>query len=508
MKAHSMHALSLSASSVTPRGFIRSSLFTVLMSSALLHPALLNAEEILPVTDEPVLLETELSGDMKAGESSVPEALPLEDLRKFTDIFGKIKNDYVEEIDDATLLKYAIRGMLSGLDPHSAYLEPSAFSDLQENTSGTFGGVGIEVGMENGFVKVIAPIDDTPAQKGGIMAGDLIIKLDETPVKGMSLDQAVDRMRGEAGTDITLTLVRVGEREPVKITLTRAIIQVTSIKTLPLDNKYGYIRITQFQAQTGSDFAKGLEKLKAETSPLSGIIIDLRNNPGGVLLAAVDVADQLIDDGLIVYTKGRSQASEISYSAKPGDSAKDIPIIVLVDGGSASASEILAGALQDHNRAVIMGTQSFGKGSVQNVMAIDEEYGLKLTTARYYTPNGRSIQAQGIVPDIEVNRAKLSDEKQTMMFKEADLAGHLSNGNTESSQNEENNKSNENDSSEEAKQKQMLAKDFQLQEAINLLKALDILKYKEKQGSGKNQTDSELVEQEVSETPSKGSSAD
>ena len=445
---------------------------------------------------------------MKTGESSVPEALPLEDLRKFTDIFGKIKNDYVEEIDDATLLKYAIRGMLSGLDPHSAYLEPSAFSDLQENTSGTFGGVGIEVGMENGFVKVIAPIDDTPAQKGGIMAGDLIIKLDETPVKGMSLDQAVDRMRGEAGTDITLTIVRVGEREPVKITLTRAIIQVTSIKTLPLDDKYGYIRITQFQAQTGSDFAKGLEKLKAETSPLSGIIIDLRNNPGGVLLAAVDVADQLIDEGLIVYTKGRSQASEISYSAKPGDSAEDIPIIVLVDGGSASASEILAGALQDHNRAVIMGTQSFGKGSVQNVMAIDEEYGLKLTTARYYTPNGRSIQAQGIVPDIEVNRAKLSDEKQSMMFKEADLAGHLSNGNTESSQSEGNTTSKDDESSEEAKQKQMLAKDFQLQEAINLLKALDILKYKEKQGSIKSQTDDKLAEQVRSDTPTKDSSAD
>jgi len=499
MKANSTHALSNSASPASHRGLFRSSVFTVLMSSALLQPALLMAEEILPAPAEPILLETELTSDTAPLDNSIPEALPLEDLRKFTDIFGKIKNDYVEEIDDATLLKYAIRGMLSGLDPHSAYLEPSAFSDLQENTSGSFGGVGIEVGMENGFVKVIAPIDDTPAQKGGILAGDLIIKLDEKPVKGMSLDQAVDTMRGKAGTDITLTIVRAGEREPIEITLTRAIIQVTSIKTLPLDEKYGYIRITQFQAQTGSDFAKGLEKLKAETSPLSGIIIDLRNNPGGVLLAAVDVADQLIDEGLIVYTQGRSKASEISYSAQKGDSAKDIPIIVLIDGGSASASEILAGALQDHNRAVIMGTQSFGKGSVQNVMAIDEEYGLKLTTARYYTPNGRSIQAQGIVPDIEVNRAKLSDEKQSKMFKEADLTGHLSNGNTDSEQSDGGKKSSEDDSSEEAKQMQMLAKDFQLQEALNLLKALDILKYKEKQRAEEIPADAKQNEQQAAE---------
>lgn len=414
-----------------------------------------------------------------------PELLPLDDLRKFTDIFGRIKNEYVEEIDDSTLLKYAIRGMLSGLDPHSAYLEPSAFSDLQENTSGTFGGVGIEVGMENGFVKVIAPIDDTPAQKGGIMSGDLIIKLDDTPVKGMSLDQAVDLMRGEAGTDITLTIVRVGEREPMAIKLTRSIIQVTSIKSLTLDEKYGYIRITQFQAQTGNDFSKALEKLQEEADPLSGIIIDLRNNPGGVLLSAVDVADQLIDEGLIVYTKGRSKSAEISYSAKKGDKAKDIPIIVLIDGGSASASEILAGALQDHNRAVVMGTQSFGKGSVQNVMAIDAEYGLKLTTARYFTPNGRSIQAQGIVPDIEVNRAKLSDEKQTSTFKESDLAGHLSNVSENDDKTSNKSKTKKPDNEEE-KQKQLLAKDFQLQEALNLLKALDILKYKDARAAAKN----------------------
>ncbi|MFT6028499.1 MAG: carboxyl-terminal processing protease [Oleiphilaceae bacterium] len=464
MKFKAPTLFSLHAPKSNYKKIFRNSLISSLLASCLFQTNFLYAEEAIP---------------MAAPTNDIPEieALPLDDLRKFTDIFGKIKNDYVEEIDDATLLKYAIRGMLSGLDPHSAYLEPSAFSDLQEHTSGTFGGVGIEVGMENGFIKVIAPIDDTPAQKGGIEAGDLIIKLDETPVKGMSLGQAVEKMRGEAGTDITLTVVRVGEREPLAIKLNRAIIQVTSIKTLPIDNKYGYIRITQFQAQTGTDFAKGLEKLKEQTESLSGLIIDLRNNPGGVLLASVDVADQLIDEGLIVYTEGRSKAAQVEYKAKKGDDAENIPIIVLIDGGSASASEILAGALQDHNRAVIMGTQSFGKGSVQNVIALDSEYGLKLTTARYFTPSGRSIQAQGITPDIEVNRAKLSDEKQSNMFKEADLDGHLSNGNTKSDVNKSEN--NETDETEINKQKQMLAKDFQLQEALSLLKAIDILKIKE-----------------------------
>ncbi|MFT6266352.1 MAG: carboxyl-terminal processing protease [Oleiphilaceae bacterium] len=431
-------------------------LLSSFLFSALLSPsALSDNSETSPKATTPIV------------DDSLP--LPLDELRKFTDIFGKIKKDYVEEIDDATLLKYAIRGMLSGLDPHSAYLEPSAFSDLRENTSGSFGGLGIEVGMENGFVKVIAPIDDTPAQKGGIEAGDLIIKLDEKLVKGMSLNQAVENMRGEMGTKITLTIVRSGVRDPIRIDLIRDTIKVTSIKTLPLDGRYGYIRITQFQVQTGEDFAKGLEKLNSETDPLSGLIIDLRNNPGGVLQASVQVADQLLNEGLIVYTQGRSSTAELSFSATPGDSTNGIPIIVLIDGGSASASEILAGALQDHNRAVIMGTQSFGKGSVQNVLALDETHGLKLTTARYYTPNGRSIQAQGIVPDIEVNRAKLSDEKQGAFFRESDLTGHLSN---------DDNKEPEEESvidSEEDKRRSMLERDFQLQEALNLLKALDII---------------------------------
>ena len=453
---------------------MKTSTLISLILSSLLFSAISSAET--------TPTETDAGTTTSQNEASLPVAppqplpLPLNDLRKFSDIFGKIKQDYVEEIDDTTLLNYAIRGMLSGLDPHSAYLEPSAFTDLRENTSGTFGGLGIEVGMENGFVKVIAPIDDTPAQKGGVEAGDLIIQLDDSPVKGLSLNQAVEKMRGEIGTPIVLTIVRAGEREPLKLTLTRDVIQVTSVKTVELGDSYGYIRITQFQAQTGSDFEKGLNTLKDNMASLTGLIIDLRNNPGGVLKASVNVADQLIEEGLIVYTEGRAKVAQLSFSATPGDSTNGMPIIVLIDGGSASASEILAGALQDHDRAVIMGTQSFGKGSVQNVLSLGEDYGLKITTARYFTPNGRSIQAQGITPDIEVNRAKLSDEKQRKTFREADLTGHLSNNTLDASNENENENEDEDVDTEEARKRAMLEKDFQLQEALNLLKAIDILK--------------------------------
>lgn len=477
----------------------------LLLASSLAFSACLQAEQPAPAiapsdaieTQIPIAPEPESAVPLSADQAApvVPEAatsseitaLPLEELRKFANVFGTIKNEYVEPIDDTTLLNYAIQGMLSGLDPHSAYLDPKQFSELQESTSGAFGGLGIEVGMENGFVKVIAPIDDTPAQKGGIQAGDLIIRLDETPVKGLSLSEAVDMMRGEPGTKIMLTVVREGEREPMEIELERAVIKVNSIKTLPLDDKYGYIRITQFQKQTGEDFAKGIEKLKSQISNFSGLIIDLRNNPGGVLQASVQVADHLIEDGLIVYTQGRSEVSRLSMNATPGDLIAGKPVVVLIDGGSASASEILAGALQDHKRAVIMGTQSFGKGSVQNVLPLGEDYGLKLTTSRYYTPKGRSIQAEGIVPDIEVARAKLSEEKEAELIREADLAGHLSNGSDKDSKAKDKNASNKTDAAsedgnseqdEETKRLANLESDFQLQEARNLLKAIDILNIK------------------------------
>jgi len=394
--------------------------------------------------------------------------LPLDDLRKFTEVFDRIKKTYVEEVDDTTLLNNAIKGMLSGLDPHSAYLEPKAFDDLQESTSGQFGGLGIEVGQEDGYVKVISPIDDTPAQKAGVEAGDLIIKLDDTPVKGMSLDEAVKIMRGKPGEPITLTIAREGENGPIEIKIVRDVIKVTSVKTKLLEPGYGYLRITQFQAQTGEDFDKGLDKLTKENEgELNGLVLDLRNNPGGVLQAAVAVSDSLLDDGLIVYTEGRIKSSQLRFSATPGDKLNGKPVVILINGGSASASEIVSGALQDQKRAIIMGTESFGKGSVQTVMQLNEEYGLKLTTARYYTPNGRSIQALGIVPDIEVKRAKLTEVQSSTFFKESDLAGHLSNGEAED-------KAKAAAEGKAKDQPSLLDRDFQLREAVSLLKGLTI----------------------------------
>lgn len=428
------------------------------------------AEE-MPTEQEQTISDEVQLDEVAAQEDAEPAPLPLNELRKFADVFGKIKAAYVEEIDDVTLLQNAIKGMLSGLDPHSAYLEPSAYDDLKVSTSGSFGGLGIEIGMENGFVKVIAPIDETPAQLGGIQAGDLIIELDNKPVKGLSLNQAVDKMRGEVGTKIKLKLVRSGTREPIEMTLTRAEIKTPSIRSMVLDDHYGYLRVSQFQANSGDQFAEKLNNLKEEAGDLRGLIIDLRNNPGGVLQAAVQMADELLEEGLIVYTKGRSEIAQLSFSAQAGDALEGKPVIVLIDGGSASASEILAGALQDHSRAVIMGTQSFGKGSVQNILQLDEEHALKLTTARYYTPNGRSIQAQGIVPDITVNRAKLGDEQKQDFYREADLAGHLSNDGSEVENDDDGELS-----AEQKRRKELIEKDFQLQEAINLLKAIDILK--------------------------------
>ncbi|MDY6816069.1 MAG: S41 family peptidase [Pseudomonadota bacterium] len=398
--------------------------------------------------------------------------LPLDDLRKFTEVFSRIKAAYVEEVSDRQLLESAIKGMLSDLDPHSTYLAPKDYEELEESTSGEFGGLGIEVGMENGFVKVIAPIDDTPAQKAGVQAGDLIIKLDEKPVKGMSLEEAVNLMRGKPGTVLTLTVMREGESAPIEIDVTRDIIKVTSVKSRMLDNGYGYVRITQFQADTGGQFKDTLNKLETEHGgDLDGLVIDLRNNPGGVLQAAVETADALLDGGLIVYTEGRIQSSRLRFSAEPGDIMAGTPIVVLINGGSASASEILAGALQDHERAVIMGTKSFGKGSVQTVIPLDETHAIKMTTARYYTPDGRSIQATGIKPDIVVRPAELTELDGQPFFTEADLSGHLE------GQNEDKGKARERDrSGEQAPDTvSMIERDYQLRSALNLLKGMNIL---------------------------------
>ncbi len=329
------------------------------------------------------------------------QPLPLKELRTFTEIFERIKAAYVEPVDDAELLESAIKGMLSGLDPHSNYLDPEAFKDLRVSTSGEFGGLGIEVGMEDGFVRVVAPIDDTPAQRAGVMAGDMIIKLDSKAVKGMGLQDAVKLMRGKVGTDIVLTIIREGEAQPLEIKLTRAVVKITSVKRRVLDDDYGYLRISQFQVNTGPDLINAMTKLN-EKNDIKGYVLDLRNNPGGVLQAAVEVSDAFLTDGVVVYTKGRLKQAELSYSATKSDPSAGVPLVVLVNGGSASASEIVAGALQDHKRAVVMGTQSFGKGSVQTVLPLANDRALKLTTARYYTPNGRSIQAEGIVPDMIV----------------------------------------------------------------------------------------------------------
>ncbi|MBY6104169.1 S41 family peptidase [Marinobacter nauticus] len=399
------------------------------------------------------------------------EQLPLEDLRKFTEVFSRIKDAYVEDVSDTQLLESAIKGMLSDLDPHSTYLAPKDYEELEESTSGEFGGLGIEVGMENGFVKVISPIDDTPAQKAGVQAGDLIIKLDEKPVKGMSLEEAVNLMRGKPGTVLTLTIMREGESAPIEIDVTRDVIKVTSVKSRMIDNGYGYVRITQFQAETGRQFLNALSDLEDEHgNDLDGLIIDLRNNPGGVLQAAVETADALLDEGLIVYTEGRIQSSRLRFSAKPGDVMAGTPIVVLINGGSASASEILAGALQDHERAVVMGTQSFGKGSVQTVIPLDETHAIKMTTARYFTPDGRSIQATGIKPDIEVRPAELKELDSRPFFTEADLSGHLEGENEEEARK----------AREQAAEAQASAadRDYQLRSALNLLKGLHILNRK------------------------------
>ena len=422
--------------------------------------------------------------------------LPLDDLRKFTEVFERIKRGYVEEVSDRKLLNKAIKGMLSGLDPHSAYLEPEAFKDLRESTSGEFGGLGIEVSMEDGFVRVIAPIDGTPAKEAGIQAGDMIIRIDDTPIKGMSLEEAVKEMRGKPGTVINLTIRREDESAPIEVKIERAVIEVDSIRTRLLEADYGYVRISQFQQNTGKDFSAAYENLVEENGgKLSGMVLDLRNNPGGVLEAAVEVADSLLNDGRIVYTEGRIESSQLSFEASEGDMAEDVPIVVLINSGSASASEILAGALQDHGRAVIMGTDSFGKGSVQTVMPLGDNYGIKLTTARYYTPDGRSIQAKGIEPDIQVKQAEVKDVQTGKRFTEADLPGHLDNGQKSGEQSKSEQKDDSDGESERKKAEEEAARrDYQLRSALNLLKGMNILNRKEKpqsNGSGSNGSGSE-----------------
>jgi len=413
-----------------------------------------------------------------------PADLPLDDLRTFSEVFGRIKNNYVEPVEDKQLLQGAIRGMLDSLDPHSAYLDLEDFKDLREGTSGEFGGLGIEVTMEDGFVKVVSPIDDTPAARGGVEAGDLIVRLNDTPVKGLSLNEAVDIMRGKPDTKIKLTIMREGVNKPVIIELTRAIIKVTSVKSRSLESGYGYIRISTFQTHTSKSMQEAIDNLKQENDgELKGLVLDLRNNPGGLLTAAIDVSDAFIKKGLIVYTEGRVPDANQEFSAKPTDKLNGAPIVVLVNGGSASASEIVAGALQDHHRAVIMGTKTFGKGSVQTVMPLTNSTAVKMTTARYYTPSGRSIQAEGIVPDIILSGIKVSasEAPEFSRLREEDLSKHLENGNGNKPTEDEETPVVDDDVNElstdstEKEDPPLAVTDYSLSEALNLLKGINIL---------------------------------
>ncbi len=427
-----------------------------------------------------------VTSSMNAFALKPTQSLPLTELKKFSEVYARIKKDYVEEVDDKKLITDAISGMLTGLDPHSAYLDEDAFTELRVGTSGEFGGLGIEVGMENNFIKVIAPIDDTPAQKAGLKAGDLIIRLDDKSVKGMSINDAVKVMRGKPGEPLDLLIVRDGKDKPFKVTIVRAVIKVKSVKQRLLGDGYGYLRIASFQSNTTNSVKEALTKLKDENkASLKGLVLDLRNNPGGVLTGAVGVSDIFLSKGNIVYTEGRVADALMRYDATPDDLIDGAPLVVLINQGSASASEIVSGALQDHKRALIVGEKSFGKGSVQTVLPLDEKTAVKLTTARYFTPSGRSIQAKGIEPDIKIESLefKKSDAENDKIsaLSEADLKGHISNPDEAT-----NNKSTKSDKKEntsadkpktstdkkEQNDKSLAEKDYPLYEALNILKSM------------------------------------
>lgn len=415
-------------------------------------------------------------------ERQAPEALPLKDLQTFVEILNRVKSDYVEPVPDDKLIENAIRGMLAGLDPHSNYMDKDEFKDLSATTTGKFGGLGIEVQMKDGLVYVVSPIDDTPAAKAGVQSGDYIVKINDDPVRGLTLKEAVDKMRGDPGTKVTLTVLRKDADKPLVFDMKRDEIRVASVKGRTLEPGYGYIRISQFTATTGKAMLDELKKVQKDNSDLRGLVLDLRNNPGGVLNAAVDVSDAFMEKGPIVSIKGRDADSNRVFSATGGDELGGKPIVVLVNGGSASAAEIVAGALQDSHRAVLVGSKTFGKGSVQTILPLANQTAIKITTARYYTPSGRSIQAEGIDPDIKLGSVKLAkvdtDPFDSVREKEADLKGRLDNPNAKKAAETDAAKKAAAKSAEEkiAADEQALAEnDYQLYEALNVLKGLTIL---------------------------------
>ncbi len=406
------------------------------------------------------------------------DTLPLKDLQAFVEILNRVKSDYVEPVADDKLLENAVRGMLAGLDPHSSYLDKEEFKEMNTVTTGKFGGLGIEVQMKDGLVLVVSPIDDTPAFKAGVQAGDYIVKIDEDPVRGLSLKDAVDKMRGDPGSAVKLTVLRKDAEKPLVFDLKREIINVASAKGKLIEPGYGYMRISQFTTTTAKLMLEELKKVKKD-GELRGLILDLRNNPGGVLNAAVDVSDAFIEKGVIVSIKGRDTDSNRVFNATGGDELSGHPIVVLVNGGSASAAEIVAGALQDTHRAVIVGSKTFGKGSVQTILPLANQSAIKITTARYYTPSGRSIQAEGIEPDITFQNVKVgkadADPFESVREKEADLKGRLDNPNGKKPSDASKKASDKAAADKVAADEQILAEtDYQLYEALNLLKGLTI----------------------------------
>ncbi|QHS11043.1 S41 family peptidase [Sinimarinibacterium sp. NLF-5-8] len=420
------------------------------------------------------------SGVLADRSKPAAETVPVKDLQTFVEILNRVKTDYVEPVEDKTLLENAVRGMLSGLDPHSAYLDKSEFKEMNIATSGKFGGLGIEVQMQDGFVRVVSPIDDTPAAKAGVQAGDLIVKIDDTPVKGLTLNDAVQRMRGEPGTKITLTIAREGETAPKVLTLERAVIKVTSVRSRLLEPGMGYLRISSFTTETAASLNKELAKLaKDNDGALKGLVLDLRNNPGGVLDAAVKVSDAFLEQGPIVSIRGRDGDGSREFDARAGDMLDGKPIVVMINAGSASASEIVAGALQDQRRALIVGSRSFGKGSVQTILPLSNDGAIKITTARYYTPSGRSIQAEGIEPDVVIRPLRIArnEDGTADVFEpisEADLVKSLANENGDPAHQQEIKKKREQIEEQTKRARELAESDYTLYETLNLLKGLVI----------------------------------
>lgn len=403
-----------------------------------------------------------LASDPALDTQAKQQGIPIEQLRLFAEVMERIRAVYIDDVSDEELLESAVRGMLYELDPHSVFLQPKAYDELQTSISGVFGGLGIEVTMENGFLKVVSPIDDTPASKAGLKPEDLILEIDDTFVKGKTLSEAVELLRGEVGSTVKLNILSVGDNKPRRVKIERDEIKIRSVRSEMLEPGYGYLRITQFQAKTGADTESQLNALLNQGS-LNGVILDLRNNPGGLLDAAVSVSDLFIEKGLITYLQGRTEQERNEYHATAGDILDGLPLVVLINSGSASAAEIVAGALQDQKRGILVGQRTFGKGSVQTTLNLHNGHGLKLTTARYYTPSGRSIQAEGISPDILANIASVTFTEDGNSFREADIPGHLENT--------------QNDAREDEQDSENLAReDYILYEALSILKGIAISK--------------------------------